>query len=154
MLTTPAIFPYLNFLLEFCPVDSSETTLMSRFAKLDIGAGKTSDWTNLSAESERDVSDGIKDSAADLETIMKRINTDQIASSDMFGAREFLKNNYLYRYAGAKLGLYRNSGAEASYFGYFVDAAHRPLDASRNNYQLHFAKRQLPEHHASRRSRL
>ena len=26
----------------------------------------------------------------------------------MFGTREFLKDNYLYRYAGAKLGLYGN----------------------------------------------
>lgn len=148
MLTTPAIFPYLNFLLQFCPVDSSETSLMSRFAKLDMGAGRTFDWTNLSAEGKRDVLDGIKDSAADLETIMKRINTDQIASSDMFGTREFLKNNYLYRYAGAKLGLYGNSGAEASYFGYFVDADHRPLDASKDNYKLHFPKGQLPENNA------
>jgi hypothetical protein len=148
MLTTPAIFPYLNFLLQFCPVDSSETDLMSRYGKLDVGAGKTFDWGNLSAEGKRDISDGIKDSAADLETIMKRINTDQIASSDMFGTREFLKNNYLYRYAGAKLGLYGNSGAEASYFGYFVDANHKPLDASQNNYELHFPKGQLPANKA------
>jgi hypothetical protein len=148
MLTTPAIFPYLNFLLQFCPVDSSETSLMSRFAKLDIGAGKTFDWTNLSAEAKRDVSDGIKDSAGDLETIMKRINTDQIASFDLFGTRDFLENNYLYRYVGAKLGLYGNSGAEASYFGYFVDADHKLLDASKDNYKLHFPKGQLPENNA------
>ena len=37
----PAIFPYVNFLLQFCPTDPSETALMARFAKLNIGAGKT-----------------------------------------------------------------------------------------------------------------
>jgi hypothetical protein len=148
MLTSPAIFPYLNFLLQFCPLDPSETDLMNRFDKLNIGAGNTFDWESVSPNIKRTITDGMKDSAADIDAIMKRINTDQIASSDMFGTREFLKNNYLYRYAGAKLGLYGNSGAEASYFGYFVDANHKPLDASQNNYELHLPKGQLPENEA------
>ena len=79
---------------------------------------------------------------------MKKINTDQVQSSDFFGTREFLKDNYLYRFIGAKLGLYGNSGADAAYFGYFVDADHQPLDASKNNYELHFAKGAIPEYHA------
>ncbi|MGB2668354.1 MAG: DUF1214 domain-containing protein [Candidatus Acidiferrum sp.] len=66
----------------------------------------------------------------------------------MFGTRAFLKNNYLYRYAGAKLGLNGNSGDEAIYLAYFVDANHQPLDASKNNYTLQFAKGQLPPAHA------
>jgi hypothetical protein len=66
----------------------------------------------------------------------------------MFGTRDFLKNNYVYRFAGAKLGLYGNSGADAIYFGYFADANQKPLDASKNNYELHFAKGAIPESHA------
>ena len=62
----------------------------------------------------------------------------------MFGTRDFLKDNYLYRYAGAKLGLYGNSKQDALYFGYFVDANHQPLDASKSSYELHFAKGDLP----------
>lgn len=62
----------------------------------------------------------------------------------MFGSREFLKNNYLYRYAGAKLGLYGNSGNEAIYLAYFVDADHQPLDAAKANYTLVFPRGQLP----------
>ena len=58
----------------------------------------------------------------------------------MFGTRDFLKDNYLYRYAGAKLGLYGNSKQDALYFGYFVDANHQPLDASKSNYEIHFAE--------------
>jgi hypothetical protein len=62
----------------------------------------------------------------------------------MFGTRDFLKNNYLHRFAGARLGLYGNSGEEAIYLAYFVDAAGAPADASTRNYTLTFAKGQLP----------
>jgi hypothetical protein len=79
---------------------------------------------------------------------MKRINADEVSSSDMFGTRAFLKNNYLYRYAGAKLGLYGNSGEEAIYLAYFVDVNHQLLDASKNNNALQFLKGQLPPAHA------
>lgn len=94
------------------------------------------------------INEGVADTKADVDVMMKKINTDQVQSSDLFGTREFLKNNYLYRFIGAKLGLYGNSGADAAYFGYFVDADHRPLDASKSNYELHFAKGAIPEYHA------
>ena len=83
-----------------------------------------------------------------LNALMKQINADQVSSSDFFGTRTFLKGTYLYRFAGAKLGLYGNSGEEAIYLAYFVDVNHQPLDASRNNYTLQFAKGQLPPAHA------
>ena len=79
---------------------------------------------------------------------MKQINAETVSSSEMFGTRAFMKNNYLYRYAGAKLGLYGNSGDEAIYLAYFVDASHAPLDASKNNYELRFPKGQFPQAHA------
>ena len=79
----------------------------------------------------------------------------------MFGTRDFLKDNYLYRYVGAKLGLYGNSKQDALYFGYFVDASHQPLDASKSSYELHFAKGALPPnqsllvaHHVRRQDQL
>lgn len=144
MLTTPALFPYLNFMLQFCPMNPSEKDLMERFAKLNIGAGKTFDFTKLSPESQRAVTDGIADAGKDLDALMKRVNDDEVSSSAMFGTRDFLKNNYLYRYAGAKLGLYGNSGDEAIYLAYFVDSNHQPLDTSKANYTLLFPKGQLP----------
>ena len=144
MLTTPTLFPYLNFMLQFCPANPAETELMARFAKLNIGAGKTFDFSKLSPESQKAVTDGIADAGKDLDALMKQINADQVASSDLFGTREFLKGNYLYRYAGAKLGLYGNSGEEAIYLAYFVDANHQPLDASKTAYTMIFPKGQLP----------
>jgi hypothetical protein len=148
MLTSPALFPYVNFLLQFCPTNPVEKDLLARFAKLDIGAGKTFDISKFPPEVQKAISDGIADAGTDLNALMKQINTDQVSSSDMFGTRAFLKGNYLYRYAGAKLGLYGNSGDEAIYIAYFVDANHQPVDASKNNYELQFPKGQLPPAHA------
>jgi hypothetical protein len=148
MLTTPAVFPYLNFLLQFCPTDPSEADLMARFAELNLGAGKSFALGAFAPSVQQAISDGIAGTKADVEVMMRKINTDQVQSSDLFGTRVFLKNNYLYRFIGAKLGLYGNSGADAAYFGYFIDAGHRPLDASKSNYELRFAKGAIPEYHA------
>ena len=53
-----------------------------------------------------------------------------MTSGDLFGTREFLKNNYLYRMAAAVLGIYGNSKQEAMYPLYAVDAAGQKLDAT------------------------
>lgn len=144
MTTTPALFDALNFLLEFCPTPPSEKALMARFAKLGIGAGQHFDLAKLTPEVRKAVEDGIADAWKDLEGVQKKINAEEISSSDMFGSRDFLKDNYLHRFAGAKLGLYGNSGAEAIYLGYFVDAENKPCDASKTSYVLRFPKGQLP----------
>jgi hypothetical protein len=144
MTPSPAIFPIVNFVFQFSPPNPSESALLARFAKLNIGPGQTFDLSKFSPEIQQAINDGIKDSQSDLDTVMKKINTDQVSSGDMFGTRDFLKDNYLYRYAGAKLGLYGNSKQDALYFGYFVDASHQHLDASKSSYELHFAKDGLP----------
>jgi hypothetical protein len=148
MLTSPNLFPYVNFILQFCPTNPSEKDLMDRFAKINIGAGKTFNISAFSPEIQKAINDGVADAGTDLNALMKKINSDQISSSDMFGTRAFLKGNYLYRYAGAKLGLYGNSGEEAIYLAYFVDANQQLLDASKTNYPLQFPKGQLPPAHA------
>src|SRR5271156_6732742 len=101
MLTTPGIFPYLNFLLQFCTTDRSEADLMARFAELNLGAGKTFELASFAPPVQQAITDGIADSKADVEVMMRKINTDQLQSSDLFGTREILKNNYLYRFIGA-----------------------------------------------------
>jgi hypothetical protein len=61
----------------------------------------------------------------------------------MFGTREFLQNNYLYRMAAALLGIYGNSKAEAVYPIYSADAGGQPLDGA-SRYALRFAPGGLP----------
>ena len=115
MLRSPALFSYLNFMLQFCPTNPSEKDLMERFAKVNIGAGKTFDFAKLSPELQKAVTDGLTDVGQDVDALMKRVNAGEVSSADIFGTREFLKNNYLYRFLGAKLGLYGNSVTEAIY---------------------------------------
>ena len=145
-IATPSadIFPTVNFLFQFCPPNPSESALLARFAKINVGPGQTFDINKFSPGIRQAINDGIKDSNTDVDEMMKKINAETISSGDMFGTREFLNGNYLYRYIGAKLGLYGNSKQDALYLAYFVDANHQPLDASKSSYELHFAKGDLP----------
>jgi len=139
------VFGYLNFLLQFCPTHPSEKEMMARFAKLGIGAGKPFHDEGLAPEIKKAIEAGI---AAvwqeDFAGFMKRVNAGEVTSGDIFGTREFLKNNYLYRFAGAKLGLYGNSREEALYPPYFVDAPGDKLDGAKYAYVLRFETGQLP----------
>jgi len=141
---SPEIFPTVNFLLQFCPPNASESALLARFAKLNIGAGQTFDMSKFSPEIQQAINDGVKDSSPELAKVMKQINDPEALPILAFGSRDVLTDDYLHRYAGAKLGLYGNTMQEAVYFGYFVDADHQPLDASKSNYELHFDKGKLP----------
>ena len=143
--TSLSVFDELNFILQFCPTDSSEKELMARFAKIGIGAGKKFDTAALSPEIRDALKAGIRDAWKDYEELeTTKINTGIVTSSDVFGTRAYLKNNYLYRMAAAILGIYGNSKEEAMYPMYRVDAGGNPMDASKHKYIMHFAPGQLP----------
>ena len=137
-------FNELNFVLQFCPTHPSEKELMDRFAKLGIGAGRSFDAQALSPELRKAVEDGVADAWQAFAELKQRIDAKEVTSGDLFGTREYLKNNYLYRMAGALLGIYGNSKQEAMYPVYSVDASGQALDASKNRYSLRFAPGQLP----------
>jgi hypothetical protein len=143
--TSLEFFNILDFVLQFCPVDPSEKELMARFAAIGVGARKRFDAARLLPELKKAVADGMADAWKELENLQKtRIDTGKVTSGDVFGTRENLKNNYLYRFAGAVIGIYGNSKQEAMYPVYQVDAEGRKLDASANRYTLHFAQDRLP----------
>lgn len=145
MTSTSAIFRYLNFLLTLAPANAGETELMARFATIGVGAGKSFDEKTLPADRLKDLQDGIADGAKAFEDFKRNeVDTRKVSTADMFGTREHLKNNYLYRYAAAKLGIFGNSGEEAIYHGYFVDAAGAPLNGAGKRYALKFEKDKLP----------
>jgi hypothetical protein len=141
---SPEFFNILNFILQYCPTDPSETKLMARFAKIGVGAGKTFDVDKLSPEMKNAIEQGMADAWAELANLEKeKIDTGQVTSGDVFGTRAYLKNNYLYRMAGAVLGIGGNSKQEAMYPIYAVDADGQKLDGAKR-YTLHFAPGQLP----------
>jgi hypothetical protein len=143
--TSPEFFNVLSFVLTFCPTHPSETALRDRFARLGIAGGKTFNPGALPPEILQAVRDGMADAWAEFSAFKtKEVDTFKVASGDVFGTREFLKNNYLYRIAGAVLGIYGNSREEAMYPIYFVDSAGAKLDGSTNAYALRFAPGGLP----------
>jgi len=142
---SPEFFNVLSFVLTFCPTHPSETALRDRFARLGIAGGKTFNPGALPPEILQAVRDGMADAWAEFSAFKtKEVDTFKVASGDVFGTREFLKNNYLYRIAGAVLGIYGNSREEAMYPIYFVDSAGAKLDGSTNAYALRFAPGGLP----------
>ncbi len=142
--TSPEFFNQLNFILTFCPTDPSETKLMARFAKLGIGAGKNFDASKLSPEIKTAVEQGMADAWAEFSDFkLHSFDTGKVTSGDVFGTRQYLKNNYLYRMAAGVIGLYGNSKQEAMYPFYGVDSDKQALDGNKH-YTLHFAPGELP----------
>jgi hypothetical protein len=143
--TSLEFFNLLSFVLQFCPTVPSEQDLMARFAQIGVGAGKKIDVATLSPEMQQALADGIADAWKELERLEKTdIAGGRVTSGDLFGTREYLKNNYLYRFAGAVIGIYGNSTHEALYPLYRVDAERQPLDASKHRYTLRFEPGQFP----------
>ncbi len=141
----PQLFRYLNFMLAFAAPQDSEKDLMARFAKIGIAPGAPFKVKDLTAEQRKALEDGIADGRAEFAAFKKdKVDTHQVTSSDLFGSRDRLKNNYLYRYAGANLGIFGNSTDEAIYMSYFVDSEGKPANGARHSYTVHFAKDQLP----------
>ncbi|MEO0534182.1 MAG: DUF1254 domain-containing protein [Cyanobacteria bacterium P01_A01_bin.123] len=148
--TSPRIFSLLNFLLTtFCSTHESETELMARFAKLNIGPGLTFNPTELSEELKQAVEQGVKDGwDAYLELKKNKLATQEVTAADLFGTREHLTetgNIYLYRMAGAILGIWGNSIEEAMYPAYYNDSDGNELNASGDVcYTLRFEPGGLP----------
>ena len=103
--TSPQFFNILNFVLQFCPTHPSEKELMARFARIGIGAGKTLDVSKLSPEITKAITDGMADAWVDMGGLVKALDEGKLSSGDVFGTREFMKNNYLNRMVAAALGL-------------------------------------------------
>ena len=141
--TSIEFFNVLNFVLAFCPTVDSEKDLMKRFAQINVGAGKTFDVSKLSPEMKTAIELGIKDAWGELAGLQKRVDAGELTSGDMFGTREFLKNNYLFRMAAAVLGIYGNSKQEAMYPFYTVDSDKQKLDGA-NRYTLRFDAGKYP----------
>jgi hypothetical protein len=141
--TSLGFFPILNFVLGFCPTNPSETQLMARFARLNIGAGKTFDPDALDPPVRQAVADGMKDAWAVLAETQAKLESGALSSGDLFGTRDRLGNDYARRMAGTVLGIYGNSKEEALYPVYAKDAAGQPLDGTAR-YTLRFTPGGLP----------
>lgn len=145
MSDNPALFRYLNFMLDFAQPQPAERPMLERFAQIGVKPGAPFDETRLDNARREALQAGIETGKADFETFKKtKVNTHQITSSDLFGSRDHLKGNLLYRYAGANMGIFGNSAEEAVYLSYFTDGQGQPVNGASHDYTLHFAEGQLP----------
>jgi hypothetical protein len=139
-------FGFLDFALQFAPPGPEEKEIRAKLARIGIGAGKTFDFKDLSAEHKAAVFLGMKDGDAKVNELVanigKRINGWDVYSA--FGNRAFFKGNWLLRSAGAKIGIYGNDAAEAVYPKTRNDVNGQLLDTSKGKYTLTFARGSFP----------
>jgi hypothetical protein len=133
-------FGYLNFILQFCPTVPGDKLARASFEKIGINPGKPFDPAAFSPGVRQAIAAGM---AEGLKAIDAKAAT-ETGTALLFGTREFMKNNYLNRAVGAKMGIYGNSENEAYYFTWHSDASGQPLNGATNRYVLRFAKEKLP----------
>ncbi len=151
---TAAAFNYMDFMLTLVETPQEEQALMKRFAKIGLGTEGNFDINTFSPEIQKAIEEGVKEGFAEIEAFIAKESTDPLSSAKVFGTRAFLgksaKENYtlddlfLLRAGAAHMGIYGNSGDEAIYPTYLVDAQGAPFDASQSNYTLTFNKGELP----------
>src|SRR5438128_7127784 len=132
-------FDYLAFALQFAPAEPQEKEIRGKLARLG-------DLAALSQEQKAAVMAGVKEGEAKikqyLESGQKNINGWKVGS--LFGDSAFYNGDWLKRAAAAQAGIYGNDAAEAMYPMTKTLANGEPLDASKHNYTLTFAKDQFP----------
>jgi len=151
---TAQAFTYLDVMLKLITPVAEEKPLLKKLARLGIGTEGGFDMNRFSPETQNGISEGVKEGFAEIETFIQKVGRDPLVSAKIFGTRAFLKesarknygldNFYVLRAAAAHTGLYGNSGAEAIYPSYLMEAPGVPYAASRNNYTLTFKKGELP----------
>ncbi len=137
--TDLSFFATLNFLLQFCPPHPSEVDLMTRFARIGVGASPTFDTANLSPELQATLKRGMEEADASITAAIPTVT-----SAEIYGSREYLANDYLKRAVAAKIGLYAHSKEESLRSQYFKDGEGKPLDAGQSKYLLKFSATDLP----------
>ncbi len=140
--TSLDFFNIMNFVLTYCPTDPTEIELMTRFAKIGVGGGKVFDSTKLSSEIKKAIEQGRSDAWEAFEAGEKELSKGKITAGDLFGTRQYMKNNYLYRWLGT-IGIYGNSKLEAMYPVYRIDSDGHSLSGS-NRYTMTLLSGQFP----------
>jgi hypothetical protein len=145
--TSPQFFDILNFALEFAPLgpqDTDEAALRKRFAGIGVGADKSFDFDGKNPQVQQAIKDGMADAWAQISDLNKnKVDTGAVGPAQLFGSRDDLKGNYLYRMAGAADDILGDIPAEALFPEVVADSTGAPLTGDKK-YALRFAPGQLP----------
>jgi hypothetical protein len=148
-------FNYLDVMMDLLEEPpAGREQLWADLGRLGIGAEGPFEVADMAADTRAALEAGVKEGFAEIEAFIAENAADPLGSAKMFGTRAFLTEsageNYgldrpdMLRSAMAHMGLYGNSGAEAVYPTYLTNAEGEPLDASKHDYNLTFAKGELP----------
>ncbi len=140
--TSLRFFALLAFLEQFAePPHPSEAALRESFTRIWIVPGKPFATIGLAPELQAALVAGMADGQRSID---ERRATLHGKTDQLFGTREFLKNDFVARATGTQVGIGANSREEAMYPMYSVDSAGKPLDGGSGRYALRFAKGALP----------
>lgn len=126
-------------LLQYTSLNSAETDLRAKFAKIGLVPGKEFDAKNYSTEVLKAINEGAQEAGKTLETGANNLTN----ATDLFGTREGLNGDYTKRALGAAAGLYGNTKEEAIYIGTRTDKENAIL-SGKNKYVIRFPKGQTP----------
>lgn len=134
--TDPAFFDVLNWMLAFMPALDGEEAMRREFAAIGVSAGRR---FQPAAAQRTAIGEGMGLALQAMGERARRVRS----SAELFGSRQFLKDDYLTRAVGAMLGILGNAAEEFLGVGWQADAQGRPFDGSRR-YRIRFAPGQLP----------
>lgn len=129
---------YLNFLLRYVTPDATEKALWEKLAPLGVAPGKAFDFDKLSADQQQGIAAGIKSAKDKIKT---RVSAITVLAGQT--AADY-NHDWLKRAAITQMGWGANDPKEASYPQFQRDGDGNPLDTSKANYTLTFAKGQQP----------
>ena len=142
--TSLKFFDLLDFQLKYAPTLPSESDVRARFASIGLTGDGTFNSENLTPEMQQAFTAGMADAWTEFAAFKTgKIDTGEVKSGQLFGTKDELNGNYLYRMAGAVIGIYANSKAEAMYPVLSTDSDGAPLSGA-NKYTLTFPAGQLP----------
>ncbi len=142
--TSLDFFTVLSFVLRHAPALPADDDARDRMSRIGITGDALFHPDTLEHEARQAFQDGMADARADLASFIEtELDTGQITSADLFGTPQDMGTNYLYRMAGAALGIYGNTKDEAIYPGFITDDTGAPLIGT-NTYTYRFAPGQLP----------
>ncbi|BBZ25847.1 hypothetical protein MMAD_01420 [Mycolicibacterium madagascariense] len=142
--TSLNFFTTLSFVLHHAPTLPADRGIRERMASIGITGDTLFRPEALDSPLRQAFQDGMADARAELSTFVQtKLDTGEVTSADLFGSPAEMGTNYLYRMAGAALGIYGNTKTEAVYPGFVTDDTGAPLLGT-NAYAYRFAPAQLP----------
>ena len=139
-------FEYLDFALQFAPPGPEEEGIRAKLATIGVGPGKKFAFKELSAEHKAAILLGMKEGDKKVDEAVakygKSVNGWRIGNC--CGDRAFFNGDWMLRSVSARVGIYGNDAAEATYPVTKTLADGTELHGSKHKYTLTFAQGQLP----------